>query len=464
MTWRGVHTACKSVRSSRGCAGHVNIMTLDVMLVIFLICTSFSRSDYSADFAGNEVAESECCYAANIPNISQFSLPVNMAFIIGAQKSGTTYLFDELVAKHPHIKARSKDGSSSFKFNSVKEPHLFNRMPLLWTHMMEYLKSYALAGSPQDRSLTFLDGTPDYMHIASSPCRLSKVFPDAKLIVVLRDPVQRALSQWNMIRTLSQKPPVKDFDLEVAGEIALLENHCCRLEESSDEEALEGDEAGLSDRSEPQQKSSKTLNPSARKRRNLSASHRRHLSTAWNDCFKCTFWCGNYTGPLRLSFKDIKPFKSRAPPNTCTQVFGPHAIVRRGFYAYQLEWWLHHFKPEQFLIIDHNELLDKSQTTLRRVVKFLGHDPELLQEPPEEVKKEIVLSHQPEKAAGKEWVLSTGGWSIPRNKSVDNQYAEAIHRLNEYYKPANERLRSLLNSVWPKSSGAQRDAAWRFLN
>jgi hypothetical protein len=47
-------------------------------------------------------------------------------------------------------------------------------------------------------SLTFIDGTPDYLHIPSAACRIKAAFPNARLIVLLREPVARALSHWNM--------------------------------------------------------------------------------------------------------------------------------------------------------------------------------------------------------------------------------------------------------------------------
>jgi hypothetical protein len=74
-----------------------------------------------------------------------------------------------------------------------------------------------------------------------------------------------------------------------------------------------------------------------------------------------------------------------------------------------------------------------------------------------------VLSHQPENAVFRKWILDSGGWSIPRNKSDDELYTEAIRSLYEFYEPANERLHRLLNRVWPNSSGARQDGAWRFL-
>ena len=41
-----------------------------------------------------------------------------------------------------------------------------------------------------DPSATYLDATPDYIHIPSAPCRIAAAFPNAKLIVLLKDPAQ----------------------------------------------------------------------------------------------------------------------------------------------------------------------------------------------------------------------------------------------------------------------------------
>ncbi len=30
--------------------------------------------------------------------------------------------------------------------------------------------------------------------------------------------------------------------------------------------------------------------------------------------------------------------------------------MRRGLYVYQLEWWLRHFPPEQFMVINQEEV------------------------------------------------------------------------------------------------------------
>ena len=40
--------------------------------------------------------------------------------------------------------------------------------------------------------------TASYLHIPGAACRIKKLMPHAKFVVVLRDPVARALSHYNM--------------------------------------------------------------------------------------------------------------------------------------------------------------------------------------------------------------------------------------------------------------------------
>ena len=46
--------------------------------------------------------------------------------------------------------------------------------------------------------------TASYFQIPGVPCRMKKLLPDAKFVVVLRDPVSRALSHYNMELELYQ--------------------------------------------------------------------------------------------------------------------------------------------------------------------------------------------------------------------------------------------------------------------
>ena len=109
------------------------------------------------------------------------------------------------------------------------------------------------------------------MHLPSSACRIAKDFPDAKFIVLLRDPVMRAMSQWNMVRIMSGKDKILDFDKEVEAELEIMRAKQCSFEATAAAStAPAGSGPWVRDPSIP----------------------------SWNSCFRCQFmWCGTYSGP-----------------------------------------------------------------------------------------------------------------------------------------------------------------------
>ena len=62
-----------------------------LLILMAAMCATVAATAASSD-------EAQCCVGATMPEPS-VEKPDRMAFIIGAQKSGTTYLFDELVAR-----------------------------------------------------------------------------------------------------------------------------------------------------------------------------------------------------------------------------------------------------------------------------------------------------------------------------------------------------------------------------
>jgi len=103
------------------------------------------------------------------------------ALIIGAQKGGTTSLFNYLV-QHPQVRAPF-----------TKEIHYFDlhygRGPRWYRGRFPYARQ--LAGG----DLT-LDATPYYLAHPLAPERAARLLPEAKLIAVLRNPIDRALSHY----------------------------------------------------------------------------------------------------------------------------------------------------------------------------------------------------------------------------------------------------------------------------
>lgn len=104
--------------------------------------------------------------------------------IIGAQKSATTTLFYYL-NKHPKIAG-----------SSPKEITYFTRHVFLGKDLAWYRKHFtSLKKDP-----LFFEATPNYMYFESAAQQLKQLYPNIKLIIILRDPINRAFSAWNMYR------------------------------------------------------------------------------------------------------------------------------------------------------------------------------------------------------------------------------------------------------------------------
>lgn len=79
------------VRLRRAAPSQLPLAASLLILVAALCVAAAAPAAQSSD-------EAHCCAGATMPEPS-VDKPARMAFIIGAQKSGTTYLFDELVAR-----------------------------------------------------------------------------------------------------------------------------------------------------------------------------------------------------------------------------------------------------------------------------------------------------------------------------------------------------------------------------
>jgi hypothetical protein len=111
--------------------------------------------------------------------------------LIGAQRAGTTSLFYAL-ARHPHV-ARP----------AAKEIHFFDDE--FWRGL-DWYRSYFPLTARRDLSrrrggdLVALDATPYYFFHPAVPERVAATLPDARLVVLLREPVARAYSHYQMMR------------------------------------------------------------------------------------------------------------------------------------------------------------------------------------------------------------------------------------------------------------------------
>jgi hypothetical protein len=99
--------------------------------------------------------------------------------IAGAQKSGTTTLHTWL-----------RDHPAMF-MSSPKELHFFDLHPERGADW--YREQFAGAGDEQLAG----ESTPEYLYLPEARARMSATLPDARLVLLLRDPVPRAYSHYH---------------------------------------------------------------------------------------------------------------------------------------------------------------------------------------------------------------------------------------------------------------------------
>jgi hypothetical protein len=159
--------------------------------------------------------------------------------IVGAQKAGTTALF-EYLNRHPSLAGSTEKETYFFSPESYRGWSVNRAFPfyekLKWDGFAPAPKPWALRWYHRQfplrrlRSKTlFFEATPDYLYYPLVPERIRAHLPNAKLIVLLRDPVARAYSAWNMFREIREDDPVfgqlrerRSFEDAVGEELAKL--------------------------------------------------------------------------------------------------------------------------------------------------------------------------------------------------------------------------------------------------
>jgi hypothetical protein len=118
--------------------------------------------------------------------------------IIGAQRAGTTSLFDYL-RRHPEVAGPA--GGERFVVRR-KEVHFFDdrfAMGIDWYRSFFPLAARQRHARRRGRDLVAGEATPYYMFHPAVPERVASTLPDVKLIALLRDPVDRAYSHYQLV-------------------------------------------------------------------------------------------------------------------------------------------------------------------------------------------------------------------------------------------------------------------------
>ena len=111
-------------------------------------------------------------------------------YIVGAVKSGTTSLYARL-KKHPQV-----------FLPEMKEPHYFASSPvpahLKHEHCTGDLDAYMNLYRGSEGYKAIGDASPSYLWDEAAPRRIHEVAPHARIIAILRDPIDRAYSEYLM--------------------------------------------------------------------------------------------------------------------------------------------------------------------------------------------------------------------------------------------------------------------------
>jgi hypothetical protein len=124
--------------------------------------------------------------------------------VIGAPKCGTTFFY-HLLSKHPHVEPAA-----------FKEVHFFD---LLWEEGVEWYRQCFLPPEQRDGRWTITgDGTPSYLFHPLAAERMSEVIPQARLIALLRNPVDRSYSAYH--HRAKHKDEIETFEESVRKSLA----------------------------------------------------------------------------------------------------------------------------------------------------------------------------------------------------------------------------------------------------
>jgi hypothetical protein len=132
------------------------------------------------------------------------------ALIIGAPKAGSSALHAAL-AQHPQIYASPAKEPKYYmgwdapppSYRGPGDPHSNKE----WIWRREDYRAL-FSGAPEDA--VRLESTPFYLYMPGARRRIAEELPEAKLIVIVRDPIDRAYSNW-MHLWVDGLEPIPDF-------------------------------------------------------------------------------------------------------------------------------------------------------------------------------------------------------------------------------------------------------------
>lgn len=126
--------------------------------------------------------------------------PLPDFIIIGAQRCGTTSLYNYMI-QHPQIDPVIKKivniDQEEYREINFFDRHFAKGVNWYRAHFPCIKYKYCIRQKQKQKIITG-EGTPDYIFHPHAPRRIAKILPRIKLIVLLRNPVDRAYSHFRL--------------------------------------------------------------------------------------------------------------------------------------------------------------------------------------------------------------------------------------------------------------------------
>ena len=133
-------------------------------------------------------------------------LKYDSVFVIGAQRCGTSYIFEQL-SQHKDISPSFTKEVNYFSYNYSNNKSAFNKL----------FKEH-------DSSKLIFDSSPSYLFSTNAPKRLHSFFDNPCFIVILRNPTARFISAHDLVKATQHKYSNTHFLDLFKSELALYNN------------------------------------------------------------------------------------------------------------------------------------------------------------------------------------------------------------------------------------------------
>lgn len=205
----------------------ISFIGFSLGLLVSQISGAFLRTKSAFNAPSGRRTAAEPC-GCDLDTVSGYCKPAFL--VIGVQKSGTSTMY-QLMKQNPNIAPPIE--KELLWFNGDQE-HLRCAEPGEPSEEefgLDYLKQFPHVSAG---SVITGEWSASYFHCSCCPAAFQRLMPQARLIVVLRDPVLRAISRYDEQEEFGNEPKYESIDVYVDTELPKLEKCLEEADEAED--------------------------------------------------------------------------------------------------------------------------------------------------------------------------------------------------------------------------------------